>query len=272
MDVSLTIAWVPSGSPTQHRLHRLLPRDARLRAFGDDVALIDAITRGDISATVVEAGGSTHDLALRVLHFVARAFPQHPRLAWCDLRSIGATQLLEIAAAGTHGMLRAYADESRRAVADALATATQRAVGPRIIEVIGEVVPQRVRPVMEFAIEHANSHLDRTAVARTFGLSRRSLHTRLATYHLPPTREFLTWARVLVACALLDQPGHSVESVAVRLGFSDGGVLRKILMRYTGLTATRLRELGALRTAARAFQDDVSARQRGELPVASAAD
>lgn len=254
MHPDLTIAWVPATSPTLPRLRSIAPARSTVAPFQDEAALLDALSRGGIALTVVEAGGSTHDLAIRAMRRVHDAFPEHPVVAWCDLKTIGSQQLLDVARAGVQDIVRNELDEMRHVFSRIMATATQRAVGVRIAQLLQNAVPDKLRPVLEYALEHADEHLDRDAVAAVFGVSRRTLHDRLVSHRLPPTRSFLMWCRLLVASALLDQPGHTLDSVAGQLDFTDGHNLGNILRRYAGVGISRLREVGALDSAVAAFR------------------
>lgn len=255
--VSRRIAWVSSSSTTLGRLRGIAPPDSAVESFDDEVALIGQLSRGDIALTVVEAGGTHQELALRVLHRVHDAFPDHPMVAWCNFRTIHPQELLAIARAGVQDIVRHDLDELRFVFARIMASATQRVVGVQIARRLHDLVPVRLQGVLLYALEHADERIGRDAFAAVFGISRRTLHSRLADANLPVTREFLTWARIFVACALLEQPGHTLESVAGQLNFTDGHVLRTTLRRYTGAGLNRLRDGGVLESALVAFRRTV---------------
>ncbi|WP_373069598.1 helix-turn-helix domain-containing protein, partial [Gemmatimonas sp.] len=132
----------------------------------------------------------------------------------------------------------------------------------------------RLHPLLEYVLEHSHEQLDREEVAAVFGLSRRTLQNRLTDARLPPLRPFLTWCRLLVAAALLDEPGHTLDSVAAQLDFHDCANLGVALRRYTGTNITRLRDRGAFTAAIRAFRDvvDRSPYEDASLPQSSSAD
>lgn len=111
------------------------------------------------------------------------------------------------------------------------------------------VIPEDIWPLVDYAMSRPDMVIDRDAAARMLGMSRRTLHNRLAEHGLPSPRRFLIWVRLLIAAGLLDHGFISVERVAWHLGFSDGMVLAKTLRRYTGTSTRALRLQGALRTA-----------------------
>ena len=272
------IAWVPASSSTVARLRAIAPPRTVVLPFADEVELLQGLTRGGIALTVVEAGGSTHELAVRTLRRVHEDFPQHPLIAWCDLNRMKSHQVLDVAKSGAQDIVRRDLDELRHAFTRILATATQRAVSVQIAIELHDLVPRSLMPVLEYALERANQHLERNAVAAVFGVSRRTLHGRLIDNRLPPTREFLTWCRLMVASALLDQPGHTLDSVAGQLDYGDGGVLGNSLRRYTGSGINKLRDGGVLDATMAAFRATVEsgvhadlAPEADSLPVPSSA-
>ncbi|MBL0169225.1 MAG: helix-turn-helix transcriptional regulator [Gemmatimonadaceae bacterium] len=272
----LGIAWVPASSSTVVRLRAIAPPRSTVMPFHNEMELLEALSRGGIALTVVEAGGTTHDLAVRALRRVHEAFPQHPLIAWCDFDKIESHQLLDVARAGVQDIIRREFDELRYAFARIIASATQRAVSFQIAAALQDTVPKSLCPVFEYALEHADERLEREAIAAVFGVSRRTLHDRLIAHGFPPTRGFLTWCRLLVASALLDQPGHTLDSVAGQLDYPDGGVLGNSLRRYAGAGINRLRHGGALEATVAAFRESVAAASanlhRDSLPAPSSAD
>lgn len=272
----LGIAWVPASSSTIVRLRGIAPPHSTIVAFQDESALVDALAKGGIALTVVEAGGSTHDLAVRALRRVHDAFPQHPLVAWCNFNTIRSSELLDVARSGVQDIVRHGLDEMRVSFARIFASATQRAVGAQVSHLLEDVVPLRVRPILEYALEHADEPLDRDTVAAVFGISPRTLHDRLTAAGLPSPHRFLLWCRLLVASALLNQPGHTLVSVAGQLGFTGGHNLGNRLRRYTGQGISGLRQGGALEATVAAFREALSADRAdplgNSLPAPSSAD
>jgi|GEM_PF-1344117 len=270
----LGIGWIPSSSPTINRLRNIVPAGAVVVPCVDEVELLMAVSSGRVALTVIEAAGGSNAAALLALRRLREEFPRHPVVAWCDVRAITPHDLLAIARAGVQDLIRHDLDELRHVFVRIVASATQRAISYRILEEISDVVQQRLHPLLEYVLEHSHEHLDRDGVAAVFGLSRRTLQNRLTEARLPPLRPFLTWCRLLVATALLDEPGHTLDSVAAQLDFHDGANLGVALRRYTGTNITQLRARGAFTEAVRAFRHAVVANPSYEasLPQSSSAD
>lgn len=253
MTTKVGIGWVPATSETIRRLQLLVPAGSVVVPFTDEVGLIAGIASGTVAMSIVEGGGSTQALAVRTIRRVRETFPVHPILAWCDLRAMPSPDLLDIARAGAQELIRDGHDEVRVIFSRILASAMRRAAGAQIADMVNKDVPRMLRPVFEYAVEHASEHLDRDEFAAAFGISRRTLHNRLINAGFPPTRTFLTWCRLLVATAMLDQPGHTLDSVAGQLGFYDGHNLGVALKRYSGSSVTKLRKGGVLHVTVHSF-------------------
>ena len=77
-------------------------------------------------------------------------------------------------------------------------------------------------------------------------MHRKTLVNRLAAAGCPTPRVLRTWCRLFVASRLLEEPGRTVESIALQLDFETTTGLRNALKRYTGLQASALRHAGGL--------------------------
>jgi AraC-like DNA-binding protein/uncharacterized protein with HEPN domain len=266
---NLRIAWFPGASPKIDRLRGIVPATAQVVPFTDESSLLRALAHARVTLTVVEPGGGTHDAAVRVLKKVSSSFPQHPLIAWCDLRRLEIPQLLDVARTGVQDIVRQDLDEMRHAFARILATATQRSISERIARALDDVIPVRLRPVFEYMLERADQRLTPEAVAAAFGISRRTLHDRLVSGGLPATGATIMWTRMLTASALLDQPGNSLGSVADQLQFHDHHNLGTTIYRYAGAGVRELRPRGVLESALESFRTDlVSIREMMAEPAA----
>jgi AraC-like DNA-binding protein len=63
---------------------------------------------------------------------------------------------------------------------------------------------------------------------------------------LPAPADLRAWCRLFMAGRLLDEPGRTVESVALQLEFTTGSALRNLIKRRTGLAPYMLRNAGGL--------------------------
>ena len=85
----------------------------------------------------------------------------------------------------------------------------------------------------------------------------------------PTPRALRTWCRLFVAGRLLEEPGRTVESIALQLEFDSTTGLRNALKRYTGHGASAIRAAGG---EAVACNGDVTAEGFAERFVGAAVD
>ena len=71
-----------------------------------------------------------------------------------------------------------------------------------------------------------------------------------------------------MAARLLEDPGRTIEQVALKLDFASGTALRNMFKRYTGLRTTEVRENGGVRCLLHAFKRELAAVSAGRPPVA----
>ena len=80
-----------------------------------------------------------------------------------------------------------------------------------------------------------------TAVARSLGISVRSLRRRLDEEGVSYT-SLLNEARATLAKRMLDDPRRSIYETAYAMGFSDPSAFHRAFKRWTGMTPTQYRE------------------------------
>lgn len=61
----------------------------------------------------------------------------------------------------------------------------------------------------------------------------------------------------MIAARLLDDPGRTVEQVALMLDFPSGTALRNMFKRYTGLRTSEVRQNGGVRCVLHAFKKEL---------------
>jgi AraC-like DNA-binding protein len=153
-----------------------------------------------------------------------------------------------------------------------LASATQRSSARQIDERLRELIPAPMRPLFRYALEHAHEPLTVDAAAAAFGITRRTLRNHLVEHRLPRPRVFLTWCRLLVAGALLDERSRSLDSIADQLDFPSGHGLGMVLRRYLGSGITVLRDGHVSAAVECAFKTALAEAAIGSLPLESPAD
>ncbi len=270
--IGFEVACIPESPLLLARLRAAVGKGGTVRHFPDSSTALLPILQGAIDATVVAVDGANSDVALRTIRQLRAAVPAHAIIAWCELRTSPSRLLLDIAQAGVTELVLRDVEDMQHVLARLLASATQRSTARQLYDRLGHLIPAQMRPLFRFALEHAHESLGVDEVAATFGITRRTLRNRLVEHRLPRPRMFLTWCRLLVAGALLDERARSLDSVAGQLDFPSGHGLGMVFHRYLGRGINALRSSEVSATVERAFRTALAEAALGSLPLESSAD
>lgn len=152
------------------------------------------------------------------------------------------------------------------AVRRRLQTMHGRALQRLLQRALPPTLPSRAVSIVMTAAETVSSGGHAADVARTLLVSGRTLNRWAVSAALPPPRRLLAWMRVLLAGALLDDPGRSVASVSQACGYSSDSALRTALNAFLGRSPKRLRQTGAFTFASEQFLADLASRRRARAP------
>ena len=270
---SLRVACIPEHPLLLARLRDALGGASHVQGFRDTAAALPGILRGEMRCTVVAVDARDFADSLQIIRVVTNATPSHAVVAWCDRASLSTRQLLDVAQAGVAELVLRDVDDLRHVLARILISAAQRSHAHRIEERLGREVPASMRPVFRFALEQAHQSTDVDRVAAGFGITRQTLRNRLVQHGMPLPRAFLTWCRLLVAASLLEERGHTLDSVGMQLDFSSGHHLGLVMKRYTGASVTEMRDTSVVDAVDDAFLAAMSVASRQlSLPDDSAPD
>lgn len=232
-------------------------------AFPNIAAALPSILRGEIRCTVLAVDAATIDSALQSIRTLAQATPSHAIVAWCERPALTTRHLLDIAQAGVAELVLRDVDDLRHVLGRILNSAMQRSHALHIEERLASSVPQQMRALFRFSLQHAHQPLDVDRVAAGFGITRQTLRNRLVQHRMPLPRAFITWCRLLVAGSLLDESGHTLDSVGWQLDFSSGHHLGTVMRRYVGRGITEMRETGVSTVVEMAFCAALASNSRG---------
>ncbi len=115
----------------------------------------------------------------------------------------------------------------------------------------------RGRIILDAAVDVVISGRQARDLARDLRIHRDTLLRWCRDAHLPVPRQLLMWLRVLLAAELLDNPGQTVDHVAMACGYSSDDALARALQQRLGMRPAALRRRGAFRTAAARFQKEL---------------
>jgi len=227
-------------------------------------AALEALAAGGARALVV-AGGDAEGRATAPM--VERACRDHPHVtivAYCALARgdpAASSALIALVRAGVHAVLMRDIDDGPHALRAALRAAEQSCAARLVFEAIEGALPPAVRPLIALYLRADERPPTVAEAALVLGVHRRTLVNRMRAAGCPAPRALRAWCRVFVAARLLEEPGRTVESVALQLDFDSPSGLRNTLRRYTGCAPAALRTAGGLRCALAAFEAACAARR-----------
>jgi AraC-like DNA-binding protein len=238
----------------------LRPRFAEAcKAFGDVVWCDDlddlAIRAGarEALAVVVDStdrqGRPTSGAVARIR---ARS-PELPIVLWCDRRGL-ADRIAPFLSAGASAVIFRDESELERRLLTSITRASDVAFQQLTDQALHRRIPTPFIPVARFCLDHAVSMPRAEMIARSVGMSPKTLAGQLRRAGLPPVSALVMWAKALGAAYRLEKTTDSVTTIARALGFSSGSALRRLLKRCTNETPQALREPGGFGWALRCFE------------------
>ena len=239
---NLHVAGIPDSALLAARLRDAVGPGGVVHLFNGADEAIGFVARGEVDCSVIAVDASSFDRDIGHIRRIREAFPGHPIVAWCEMRSLSSRQLLDIAEFSIADLAFRGMTDSRHPFAQLLSSALQRASARQLDSRLSALFPDSIRPVFVMALERASEPLDVERAAAAFGITRRTLFNRLVHHGLPRPQTFLLWCRLLVAGTLLDERGRTLDAVALQLGFSTGQNLGAALRRYVGTNIKALRQ------------------------------
>ena len=217
---------------------------------------LDALLAGAPPATVLVldpyAGERPGELFPKVRD-VLRRFPSLAVVAALELKRENVADVATLLDWGVSEVIDLAAERTPRAVQARLRQAHARPLKRRLEGALSSYVAPEARALLMAASEVAVEGGGAPELARRLSLSPRTLTERCARADLPPPRQLQAWMRILLACALLDDPGRTVYSAADACGYSTDRSLRRAVGTFLGADTTALRRQGAFTAAAKAF-------------------
>jgi len=218
--------------------------------------------RALVVGTADAAGCPTAPLVERV----RRDHPNVTVIAYCTLTRGcgGGPGLVELVRAGAHGAFLRDVDDDPHALRAALRVAEETCAADLVLGALGASLPTGVRSLVALYLRAGERSPGVAEAARALGVHRRTLVNRLRAAGCPAPRALRTWCRVFIAARMLEEPGRTVESVALQLDFDSPSGLRNTLRRYTGHAPAALRAAGGLPVALSAFAEACAARRAAD--------
>jgi AraC-like DNA-binding protein len=224
------------------------------------------------SAILAEPRDRAGDDVSDVIAAVRNGMPSVPVIAYIADHQTSSGDILAMARAGVHDLVRAGFDDVGFALGAALASATAACATTTARDELESLVAADAWPFVSYCLTRAHGPISVRSAAAALGLDRRTLVRRLERAGLPQPRRVAGWCRVIAAARLLDEPIYTLEQAALRLDFPSGTALRNMLVRYTGLRPREIRENGGVRCVLHLFKRELTTARTdtGVRPPASA--
>jgi AraC-like DNA-binding protein len=222
---------------------------ARLRAGGVRGLIVGWDDRGGWSAAPLVAE-------------VRREFPDVSVVAYAEAGRTPSAAVVELLAAGAHQLWQHPYDDSRLGVQALLRAADRTNAASLVYEAIAGHVPPVARPLVNLYLRGVEGPVPVTEAALQLGVHRKTLRNRMDAAGLPAPTDLRAWCRLFLAARLLDEPGRTVEAVALQLEFNSGSALRNLMRRRAGLAPWELRASGGLAFLVSRFGAECEARRR----------
>lgn len=196
---------------------------------------------------------SEGDIAPR-LTWLQRQRPEIAVLVYTVLRG-GGREAWRLGRLGVDGLVVEGSSDGRADLRQAARRAIARALGRTVGRALrGRVDPLLLRCLVR-AIDGATRPMTPSDLAEPEGLDVASLGRRLRSGGLAPPGRIIRWGVTFRAVAALDRGEHTVEAIALALGYSTGTALGRALRRDVGYPPSTLRVRGGIGCAIEAFLD-----------------
>ena len=195
-------------------------------------------------------------------------YPSVPIVMYLPMSAVISGAVMDYAKAGVSQLVFQGVDDLKASLRSAVDAALDQVSASALSAELESLVPPATVPFLRYCLEHARRDITVEEVAAAMGVHRKTLVDRLKAARLPSPRAMIGWCRLLVAARLLDDPGRTVEQVALKLDFPSGAALRNMFKRYTGLKTTEVRENGGVRCLLHAFKRELATVGAGNPPTA----
>ncbi len=257
MTTRLTVVALVIGPKCRARIRGALAGRAEVRFCDRRGELLSLAAAAQASAVIAEPRDRLGDDVSSAVTAIRNGLPSVPVIAYIADAHATSGDILAMARAGVHDLVRSGFDDVGFALGSALASATAACATESARHELERLVPSDAWPFVSYCLTRAQAPISIRAAADVLGLDRRTLVRRLERAGLPQPRRIAGWCRVIAGVRLLDEPIYTLEQVALRLDFPSGTALRNMLLRYTGLKPREIRENGGVRCAIHLFKREL---------------
>ncbi|GAC1651374.1 MAG: hypothetical protein NVS4B3_11970 [Gemmatimonadaceae bacterium] len=258
---SAIVALVLPGEP-QARVTAALADRADLRFCETGREVLELMHTAPAGTVILELRDRAGFSTAPVIRTLRAEYPSTPVLIYCSTSRPDARDMLLAARAGASDVILRGVDDEVMALRSCLVRAIDDSVRDLVARELRGVVPMSIAPFLEYCFDNVRRATSVRAAASALGVHRKTLVNRLAVARLPPPNVIASWARLLVAARLLEDPGRSAERVALELGFPSASAFRNVLKRRTSLRPAQVRAAGGLAGLLPLFKAQIEALAR----------
>jgi AraC-like DNA-binding protein len=259
----LIVVALVVGARYQARVRGALAKQAEVAFCELRAELVPLAASRGASGVIAEARDRMGDDVSPAIATLRSGLPSVPVIAYIEAERATSGDILAMARAGVHDLVRTGFDDVGLALGAALASATASCATSVVRDELERMVAPEAWPFVSYCLTRAHASISVGRAASALGLDRRTLVRRLERAGLPSPRRVAGWCRVIAAVRLLDQPIYTLEQVALRLDFPSGTALRNMLLRYTGLRPREIRENGGVQCVLHVFRRELQGERTG---------
>lgn len=250
------LVWEPTA---RARLQEALRGQASLRFCERQEELAVLVSNDLVSVVVVDARDRASFSTLSTVRRIREGYPSVPIVLYCALGPETSRDVLDFARAGVNDLVIRGVDDLRLPLRGAITAAQDHCSAKSVLRELEGSIPTPVMPIIQYCLENGRRSLTVAQIAMAMGVHRKTLVDRLSAAGFPSPSAVISWCRLMVAARLLEDPGRSIEQVALVLDFPSGTSMRNMVKRYTGLRPAEVRENGGMRCILYAFKRAIGA-------------
>jgi AraC-like DNA-binding protein len=234
------------------RIQDALPRSTIVRSARTLVELTGMLrSAGDRLRMIVVSPRDGEDTPLAAaIRECRRRRPRVALVGYCRASHEHSRDIIELAAAGIHEIVFLDVTDWGDVLRQTFARATQSCGAAQAVERLSPVVPDSLRPLIEYCLYFPQLSTSVPRVASALGVHRKTLVNYTTRHGFPSPSVLIAWCRLIIAAHLLESRGGAVERVALALEYPSATALRNTLRRYAGRRPAELRDGGMNRMLA----------------------
>lgn len=264
----MIVAALVKDPVSRARLTDALRSEATVRNCERLVEVLALVEQGLATIVVLDHRDYDGNAALPVVRRLRDEYPSVPVVMYLPMVALASGAVMDYARAGVSQLVFQGVDDFKTSLRSAIDAALDQVSAGALAAEIEPLIPSTIVPFLRYCLEHSRRNITVEEVAAAMGVHRKTLVDRLKAARLPSPRAMIGWSRLLMAARLLEDPGRTIEQVALKLDFASGTALRNMFKRYTGLRTTEVRENGGVRCLLHAFKRELAAVSAGQPPVA----